>query len=199
MPATETATSTVPEVRKIEAIGEVEIEWGDNRNRCFAWGPTMEILRGAWLRHNLQGDEVVEDLAGIPDIPGMRIRLDTARGLAVIYDPLSLPENKEACELLQRIIKKKFNIDQGPAKTTERKRMDADDVKTWLYGMARAVDGKRAKVVKGSIPFAEDVLNFKGKTRIEMFNNSARACKWREDYDRYVDMLLSIRSAPPVV
>lgn len=171
---------------------EIEIELGDDRNRVFAWGPTMAILRGAWSRKNLRSDELVEELATMPDIPGMRIIVNVERKLAVIYDPLALDAHKELCQEIQRHIKARFRRDEGPEKEDKRQGMDADDLKTWLYGMRRRVDAKQARVTKGELPPLEVIDKLPGRTRIEMYNSSSRACKWREDFSKYIDAILTL-------
>lgn len=170
---------------------EFEIEFGDGRNRVMSWPPTAEIYRGAWKRANLVGDEMVEIISQFPDIPGMRLRLDPQRRKSVVYDVLYLPEHKEACARLQRLIKLHFGVDQGPAKPVERDRLDDDDIKTWYYWARRKVDAGQATIVRGELPDIDDVERMAGRVRIETFNSSARACKWKEDFDRYIDAILS--------
>lgn len=178
---------------------EIEVEFGDDRNRVFMWGPTMQKLRGFWSRRNLHSDEMVEELGKMPDIPGMRIRLSVERKMAVVYDPLSLPANKEVCETVQRIIFDRWRERQGPEATTERKEMDADDVKTWLYGMRRRYDDGKCRVITGELPTMATIQAMPGRIRIEMFNNSARACRWMEEFNKYIDMIVSGNKNPAVV
>lgn len=170
---------------------EIEIELGDDRNRVFAWGPTMEVLRGAWTRKNLKSDELVEEFAKMPDIPGIRIRVVYERKLAVIYDPLALDTNKELCATIAAIIFERFRRKEGPAKECKREAMDADDLKTWLYGMRRRVDAGQARVTVGTLPTLAEIDKLPGRTRVEMYNSSSRACKWREEFIAFTDMLLS--------
>lgn len=179
---------------------EIEIELGDDRNRVMSWGPTMEILRGAWTRKNLHSDELVEELAKMPDIPGMRIRVVYERKLAVVYDPLALDANKELCQTIAGIIFERFRRKEGPAKETKRESMDADDLKTWLYGMRRRVDAGQARVTLGTLPTLVELDKIPGRVRIEMYNSSSRACKWREEFTEFTNMILSLgRGTLPVV
>ncbi len=171
---------------------EIEIEFGDERNRYFAWGPTMEKMRGHWTRKNLHSDELVEELATMPDIPGMRIRVAYERRLAVVYDPLSLEANKTTCDRIAAIIFDRWRIKAGPEKTTTREKMDADDLKTWLYGMRRRVNNKEATVIVGTLPSLDEIDKLPGRVRIEMYNSSSRACKWREEFNEFTDKLLSM-------
>lgn len=179
---------------------EIEIEFGDDRNRVFSWGPTMEILRGAWTRKNLHSDELVEELAKMPDIPGMRVRIAYERKLAIVYDPLSLDANKELCQVIAAIIFDRFRRKEGPAKESKRESMDADDLKTWLYGMRRRVDAGQAKVTLGTLPSISEIDRLPGRVRIEMYNSSSRACKWREEFTEFTNIILSLgRGQVPVV
>lgn len=179
---------------------EIEIELGDDRNRVMSWGPTMEILRGAWSRKNLHSDELVEELAKMPDIPGMRIRVVYERNLAVVYDPLALDTNKELCATIANIIFERFRRKEGPAKESKRESMDNDDLKTWLYGMRRRVDAGQARVTAGNLPTLAELDKMPGRVRIEMYNSSSRACKWREEFTEFTNMILSLgRGTLPVV
>lgn len=181
----------VPSVPAFVLSPEIEIELGDDRNRSFAWGLTMEILRGGWTRKNLHSDELVEELAAMPDIPGIRIRLNVERKTALIYDPLGLPDNKALSDKIAAIIFARFRVRQGPASPNERRDFDADDVKSWLYCMARRRDAGQARVTVGDLPPTSVVERMPGRIRVEAYNSSARACKWKEDFDKHVDAILS--------
>lgn len=170
---------------------EIEIEFGDDRNRVMSWGPTMEILRGAWSRKNLHSDELVEELAKMPDIPGIRVRVVYERKLAVVYDPLALDANKELCQTIANIIFERFRRKEGPSKESKREGMDADDLKTWLYGMRRRVDAGQARVTLGTLPTIAEIERLPGRVRIEMYNSSSRACKWREEFQEFTNLILS--------
>ena len=175
---------------------EIEIEFGDSRNRVFAWGPTMEILRGKWTRTNLNSDELVEELAAMPDIPGMRIRINYDRRRAVVYDPLALPENKPLADKISALIKERFRRNEGPAQPVERNDMDKDDLKTWLFWMVRRVKGKAAVLTAGELPSYEEIEKLPGKTRIAFYDSSSRACKWREEFDAFTNAILSMARLP---
>lgn len=172
---------------------DIEIEFGDERNRVMMWGPTQQKLRGHWLRANLNGDELVEPFVKLPDIPGQRIALNYGRRFSVVYDPLALKENAATCEKISAIIYEQYRVRSGPAEEVTRKDMDADDLKTWLHGMRRAVDAKKAKVTKGALPTLEEIGTLPGRTRMEYFNNSYRACKFHEEFSDWLDKVLSMK------
>jgi len=188
-----------PVVPEFVLSPEIEIELADERNRSFSWGLTMEILRGGWSRRNLHSDELVEDLAAMPDIPGLRIRLNTERKLAVIYDPLGLPDNKALADKISNIIFARFRVRQGPAAPNERRDLDADDIKSWLYCMARRRDANECRVTVGDLPATSRIERMPGRIRVEAYNSSARACKWKEDFNAHVDAILSRAIAQSVI
>lgn len=185
------AGPTISAALQAKLAAEIEIEFGDARNRVMLWGPTQEKLRGHWLRANLNGDELVEPFVKMPDMPGQRVVLNYGRRVAVIYDPLGLKENADAAARISAIIYEHYRVKSGPAGAVERKEMDADDLKTWLYGMSRAVEGKKAKVTKGSLPTLAEVETLPGRTRMEYFNNSYRACRFKEEFSQWLDKILS--------
>lgn len=185
------ADGGAPALPKPTLSAEIEIEIADERNRNVMWGPTMQLLRGAWSRANLHSDEMVEELGKMPNIPGMRIRLSIERRVALIYDPLALPHNEELKDKIAAIIFERWRVKQGPEKPTERKNLDADEIKTWLYGMRRRLDDNKCRMITGELPTLDVIETLPGRTRIEMFNNSARACRWKEDFSKYLDMIVS--------
>ncbi len=175
---------------------EIEVEFGDERNRQFAWGPGGQImLRGAWSKVNLRSDELVEFIATMPNIPGQRVRVCYGRKMAVIYDPLALEKNREECEKLQAIIEKCWGRKEGPVKEVVKQDMDSDDLKTWLYWMRRFVDNGKARVITGDLPTIRDIQALPGRTRMSMYDNSSRACRWQEEYDTFTDSILNLLKA----
>lgn len=186
------AGGKVPAATLAALAAEIEIEFGDDRNRVMLWGPTQEKLRGHWKRANLNADELVEGLVKMPDLPGQRIMLNAGRRMAVVYDPLALKENAADAERVAAVIYEFYRVKCGPAQAVEKKDMDADDIKTWLYLMRRHVDAKKARVTKGTLPTAAELEKLPGRSRVEYFNNSHRACKWREEFGEWLDKVLSL-------
>lgn len=176
--------------------GEVVIEMGDERNRRFLWAPLGVELRGRWSRVNCTGDEMTEQLAMIPDIPGMQIVVNCngrSRRMEV-RDPLNDEKNQDLFEQLRKAVKDAFRTDQVPVKTTVVENADNSAVKTWLYYMRRFVNGcpidetqrrrsggPQAFVVRGTLPSLEEIAKLPGKTRIEFGNQSPLAVRYLED------------------
>jgi len=174
--------------------GDVVIEVGDERNRNIIWSPTKRELRGRWSRVNLTGDELVESLGMLPDIPGMHIIADGRRKRLVILDPLADPKNAELREKVSKIIKESWRREEGPEKTVIIENASDTQIKTWLFWMRRLVEGApvvqerrgtsggpQAKIVSGKLPSYEEIAALPGKTRIEFHNSSHRAVKFLEE------------------
>jgi hypothetical protein len=162
--------------------GEVVVEVGDDKCRCMQWPMTKQTLRGAWVKANLFSVTMHPSLQACPDLPGMRVGLDARAGRGRVFDPLNLPEFKETLEKAQAALesgpwRKKY----GPEKDVEYPSLRPSEVKSWLYWMRRLVDGKSAKVLSGRLPTMEEIEALPGKTRIENWNSSSRATKFRED------------------
>src|SRR5947209_5555571 len=73
--------------------GVVVVELGDDRNRTVMWEPEQRACRGRWSRSNLLPDEMIEQVMRMPDIPGIRVRVDGRRRRLELFDPLGAPEN----------------------------------------------------------------------------------------------------------
>lgn len=183
--AGEKGPGPVPEPRTdAKRLVPVCIEIGDDRCRQLMWPMTMNVLRGRWTRANLIGVTMAPVLAAMPDIPGMRVLVDPARSAARIFDPLAEPANAELLERARRVHKEAFRTEAGAEKAVDYASLSPDELKSWLHCMRRAVDSKHAEVVHGALPTVDQIAALPGKTRMEHYNQSSRAKKFREDDDR---------------
>ena len=186
------ADSAPASAKSTVKLGEVTIEFGDIRNRNKMFPPTRERYRGHWLRQYMTSDEMTEALANMPDLPGMRLLFNPSEGRAVAFDPLLLPENENILRTAERVHKEVFHVDATAQKPVEYKDLDETDIKSWLYWMRRMVDNKDARIVTGTLPTLPEIARLAGKTQMEAWNSSARACKFREESDAHNESLLSM-------
>lgn len=185
---------------KESPIGEVIIEVGDKRNNQKMFSPTRTILRGSWAKANLVSDERVEQVETIPDIPGIRILISPVRRTALIFDPMSLPENTQLNRDVQEAIKKNFGTQCGPMEKIAYEDMSDTAIKTWLYYMRRMVDGSKtngvqwtdAKIVAGSLPTMAEIKALPGMIEMEHFNASAIKCRYKEYFPDYLAAISKI-------
>jgi len=177
-------TSTLPRIKtEVETRGQIVIELADAHNSYHTWGPTQERYRGRWLNANVPSQQKDQDgvVDAIGDIPGIRIAVDVSRKRAVIFDALGLPEYADLLEKLTKVWKRARNEDCKPDKSTIKENMSDSDVKSWLRGMRIKLDNNQAIEISGRVPTLEEIERLPGKTRIEYFNSSAKARKYRED------------------
>lgn len=192
-------TTTAPrEPAASPFAGHVIIEVGDERNRSFQWAPTKDYLRGAWLRTNLTPDEGgSKRIAGMPDIPGMRIEVNGPQRVLRLFDPLALPEHATILEEVQRLCKHWWNDNVAPFPEKVYREAGKTQIKTWLYWMHRLVSGTpydeenpnrrprrggpQARLIQGTMPSLMDLLRLPGRIRIGNFDSVGPAIKFLED------------------
>lgn len=163
------------------SILPVVIEIANDKNRQYMWPMNMVVLRGRWTRAHLIGVTMAPVMASMPDIPGMRVMVDASRSFARVFDPLAEPGNEEVRVRAAKVHKEAFRVEAGPENETRYDNLTADEVKSWLHCMRRAVDGGHAEVVHGSLPTAEQIASLPGRTRTEHFDQSPRARKYLEE------------------
>lgn len=178
--------------------GRIVIEIATPRNGNVMWGGNETILRGAWRRANLIADERVEALESMPDIPGMRIEIDTIKRRLRIFDPLSLPEFAETLMRARFHFKELFKQDAQPVQEVVNNRPSDTQIKTWLYWARRFVEGTdeirdpktrllvtkaKADLIDGRLPTYEQIEALPGKTQIDFYNSNQRGKRFKEDFD----------------
>ncbi len=192
--ATATATAEAKEnpAGGFASIGEIVIEVGDNHNRNPVFAPTQTFLRGRFLKSNLHHSVFNEYVENLPDLPGHRILIDPRRRYGLIFDPLSRDEFRAQLQDAQKRLRGQsvstagpVNVTYGPDQDYKFERMKDSEIKTWIFYMRRLVDAQSAWVVSGNLPQLEEIKSLPGKTRIEIFNSSAKARKFFEDPDPY--------------
>jgi hypothetical protein len=197
-----TAPPAPPAAKPIQKLpGEVIIEIWDTeipnpedekhpfkgaRNRDVLFPPAKTKLRGHWSRNCLTPSEASgESLGQMPaEIPGICIAIDVSRHTVKIFDPLGLPNNKRLLEDLIIQMKAFDGSRPKPWDTKEYKDQSPTQMKTALWWSARLVQASAARVVGGEMPPMKVIEGLPGKTRIELYNNSANAVKFREDLPR---------------
>lgn len=162
-------------------IREITIEIGDEKNRSLMCPISKERLRGWWKRSNLIGVSVSAAAQSLPDLPGIYVILDCRKKTIRYADPLSFPENADLLTHAQKIVKEVFRDSCGPEKEVVQENLNENDLKTALYWFRRIVDSKQAALISGSLPEMEQILALPGRTKIESWNSSSRASRFRED------------------
>lgn len=173
-------------------IGEFVIEISDPKCRNIMWPPTREILRGELLKSRLNSDEQNEITIKIPDMPGIRIKIDPEKAEASVFDPLSDPSKKADLREAENAFKEHLKVTHTAMEGKTYRKMSANDVKSWVHWACRLVESRHAKLVSGSLPSKETVENLPGKTGMSYFDSSARGCKFLEDFSAYVDAIFRV-------
>jgi hypothetical protein len=177
------------EKTNITRIGEIVIELSDERNRNVMFPPTREVLRGQLLKSRFNSDEQNEITSRIPDLPGIRIRLDYEKKEAQIFDPLGEPNRQSELRAAEKAFIEFLGTKQTAMESRTYAGMNNTEAKTWLFWIHRLVKNKNAKIVSGTIPSIQVIESLPGKTGMSMFNSGSRGCKFFEDFEGYLDQL----------
>ena len=134
---------------------EITIELGrENKNVNPFIEPLGEARRGKWRRSNVPPMNLADaELAGLPDLPGYRVSVDTVARRIRVYDPLQEDSRRSSVEsAVRKFFKRRLEIEP------ERVTTDHPDatLQRWLVAMHRLVEGGNARLVGGRFP--DDVI-----------------------------------------
>lgn len=179
MTATETANDALAGFAHLDII---TVEFGDSKGRNFMFKPTSEVYRGRFSKSYLPHGCVSDELAYLPDVPGLVCTLDLRRGVAKIVDPLGMPKNATAWDRLRRHLKEQLRLQNpGPEPTRTFELRTPTQAKTWLYWLAvmlkgpplvydqdgQPVDGgPQLRLISGHLPTTDEILKLPGKVTI---------------------------------
>lgn len=141
------------------------VEFGDDHNCNIVVGTIAERMRGAWKNSNVYsrgaGTRIGERMAGMPDVPGMRLTLKPhpshpGCSLCVIHDPLT-----DDSELVDRVsqgmsrarLHGKGEKVKGHPDT--EKELNADKTKTLVIELRRLAKEGSCWMHKGEFPDPE--------------------------------------------
>lgn len=158
---------------------EIIVEIAAPKNRNVMFGPLRQKLRGRWDRTQNGAKSVHQSFAEMPDIPGIRLFIDTKRDVVGLYDPLALGDGQKIMERYDRI------HNTWPTYVPQRKPWppqiieDKAVIKTWLYEVRKLVDRGRAIIVRGMdrLPSLDEIEKLSGPRGRAFFNSSADANK----------------------
>jgi hypothetical protein len=155
---------------------KVVIEIAGPRNESHTFKPLMRRLRGRWDTANVAQKDKAESLKAISTvhfIPGIHISLDVDKKTGVVFDPLAepkdggTPEGHAIWEKIKPIMSQypSFFSPTKPWPQSVKENMSQDEIKTWLYEMARTVEAGYARVVSGELMSSEEARKLPGKRR----------------------------------
>lgn len=168
-----------------------EVEIGDSCNRSVHLSSIKVNLRGKFSVSNITsreggGRQIGEALLNMPDIPGMRVKVDLTNGAYTIYDPLN---NNPM--LLDRIngIADKVPILRGPkvkpVETINAHEQDPDRFKTLVLQLIRLVNDGMGKVTDGLMPKEESLEALPGRELFDPNSNSHAKPRYVKDYYKW--------------
>jgi hypothetical protein len=145
------------------------VEIANATNSPVWFHPVGRALRGRWARINVPARCVGDgDIALLPDLPGLRIKIDARQRCASIYDPMGESENKDALERFQRVMTQlgPIRVKEGPEQPERFPNMDNTALKTWLFWIRRTVNAGMAEIVSGHLPDLAAIARLPGRTRV---------------------------------
>lgn len=178
----------------IERLAPFAVEVGDDTNRQFMLTTIRMTLRGSWSvasLHSRDNGRAGRDLGGamsrMPAIPGMNVIVEPDKHRIRIFDPLSLPANKDLLERINRIRDEASVI--GPRSGSGKwcavpeaihDNLSDDVLKTFVLELVRMVGNSQAKQVSGKVPTLAELDGYSGRELYDLGSNSTRK-------PRYVD------------
>lgn len=168
-----------------------EIEVGDDCNRTIHLSSIKVNLRGKFAVSNITarkggGRQIGETLLNMPDIPGMRVRVNLAKQAYTIYDPLDANP-----VLLERInsISSTVPVLRGPkvkpVESIQAQEKDPDRFKTFVLQLVRLVADGMAVVTDGNLPSEEALESLPGRELFDPNSNSNTKPKYAKDYSKW--------------
>lgn len=134
-------------------------EIANDKNRGLQFPPLRIKLRGRWdpmvvAKAGHTGSDELQKVHACGVIPGMHIEINVDGRYISIWDPLTETANGKA--VWERISKEfENNTNFEKCRLSPRRHMfnaSDDEIKTYLYWLARAVAGGSAVLVKGRLP-----------------------------------------------
>ena len=169
------------------------VEFGDDKNRSISINALTTRVRGRYSNANLHanadgvgGRDVGRAMAGMPDIPGIRLRIDVGEQYYELHDPLS-DNPKLMARIAHQITEARL---QGVAGTEPVEsivnEMDVDQLKTLLLEIWRKVNQtNQAVVVEGTLPDIDEINELPGNELYDPWNQTTHKPTYVKDVARY--------------
>jgi len=147
----------------------IEVESPNNARLFF--GPLARKVRGRWRAANVTHLDLApwfKGVTSIPEIPGECIWIDLEKREAGCVDLLSDPKNAGLMTKLRNFFTTIGKPGITPKEPIHLRGLDANEIKDFLYWMARAVKAGHAAPVAGSpeLPKLEAIKAMPGKRKL---------------------------------
>ncbi len=173
MSDTKNETPTAP----AQTIPEFIIEFGDKTNSRFRWPIDNVEYRGWWKKANLVRTEFHDHFAPLPDLPGIRMKVNVARKRVETFDPLAAADMLKVKEKAQQVIQQTFGERQGPEEPRVLDKLTDTEIKIYCWWCRRFLDNEQCVEVVGTVPTVEVIRKMPGLITTNNFDLSANARK----------------------
>lgn len=198
--------TTTQERGKANAVNMAQftVEFGDDCGRTITLNTLRLRLRGAWSISRLMskqggGRAIGEAMSGMPNIPGMRCKVEPRHSRVTIFDPL---ENEP--DLLAQInkLKEKWPIIGGESNGAGKWKPNdtavhvlvPDEFKSVVLDLVDLYKGKMLVPLDGSrIPSQEEAEALPGKQLYDPWSNSRAKPTYAEDEHAYFERILTAK------
>lgn len=175
--------------------GACVVEFGDDYNRTITLNTIKQPVRGKFSLVNLAkrkegAADYIGKMAGMPDIPGMRLGLDFRKQKYKLYDPLARPENASLLKQINAVYKKGVSggAEFGPVET-QMGEMNDDQWKTLLIELVNKKEAKCLRVVDGRLPTIKQIAKMKGRRLADPWNSSKQIPTYHDELPAYAEKL----------
>lgn len=189
--------------RQRSGVASFVVELADDGNRSITLDTLRLTLRGRWSAATLHqredgGRDLGNAMAGMPDIPGLRIAVSPRDKTAVIFDPLE--DDEELRERITSVMNRSTILktrETIKAVKKQRHELSEDQLKTLCIELYRKVNGEgfgvhgvhvSAVMVKGEMPSERDINKLDGSELYEQWNEG-RHPRYRQDVEEWEERL----------
>jgi len=145
---------------------EIVFELGGRQNQYFHLKCLDARLRGRWSKSNEIGTPSQRvNIGALPEIPGIRVRIDAKQRKLIAEDPLGYPENENLLRTCNNILTASvFEGKEGrPWPPMVKEGLTNTELKTALWELACLTWDGKAKAVHGDLLSREEILAMDGQ------------------------------------
>ena len=180
-----------PATAKVKGINlpSFTVEFGDDRNRTITLNVTRQQVRGKFSLLNLMRGEggarqVGEKMSGMPDIPGIRMKVEPKELRFTLYDPLE--KKPELLQQINGVLKRGLIV--GTESTFVPKveqLLSLDEMKSLLMELDQKRDSGCLEVVQGELPLKGELESLPGDELYDPWSSNPNKPPLKKDADAW--------------
>lgn len=172
---------------KAAAVPAFAVEFANNRGRVQFVRTLQRKFRGRWetadvIKRPGGARDGLGDIQGVPDIPGVVLRIDPGRGTITVYDPLE--KNAKLRDDIKKALNRNRTRGMLPIVEEATEEISADKLKTLVVELAAIHKNKHLNVVEGSFPGDKQIEALPGREFYDP-GREDRAPRYKDEAAKY--------------